>query len=125
MKGMVYGTRNLQERANCITKGEGEGIGTDMEGQWADMDWDGMEDTFSAQHYVDTDGDGIIGNPGSAMESWHPQTGNTCAAVSQEFAIEGILGQEFVEGDLREIAEDNGWYDNGTSMEDVGKILEY
>lgn len=72
-----------------------------------------------------SDGDGIIGDPGSAMESWHPQSGNTCAVVSQEFALEGIFGQEFDEDDLREIAEDNGWYDNGTSMEDVGKILEY
>ena len=62
---------------------------------------------------------------GDAMESWHVQSGNTCAVVSQEFALESIFDREFDEDELRELAEDNGWYNNGTSMEDVGKIMEY
>ncbi len=73
----------------------------------------------------ESDGVGITGNPGEAVESWHLQSGNTCAVVSQEFVLESIFNREFDEQELREIAEDNGWYDNGTNIEDVGKILEY
>lgn len=77
-------------------------------------------------HFDDpSDMDGIIGNPGESLDSWHVQTDNTCAVVSQEFVLENLLDREFDEGELREIAEENGWYDNGTSMEDVGKLLEY
>ena len=74
---------------------------------------------------TDMDMDGIIGNPTESLDSWHVQSENTCAVVSQLFILENLLDREFDEGELREIAEEHGWYDNGTRMEDVGKLLEY
>ncbi len=74
---------------------------------------------------AESDGSGIVGNPEAALDSWHTQSGNTCAVVSQEGILESIFGQEFDEDELRELAEDHGWYNNGTSAEDVGQLLEY
>ena len=74
---------------------------------------------------TDVDMDGIIGTPFESLDSWQVQSDNTCAVVSQEFVLENLLDREFDEGELRAIAEEHGWYDNGTSMEDVGKLLEY
>ncbi|MCH5211613.1 MAG: C39 family peptidase [Oscillospiraceae bacterium] len=71
--------------------------------------------------------DDIIGDPGAAMDSWHVQeTSSSCAVASQEFILEQLTGYEFDEADLRDFAETNGWYDpdGGTSMRDVGNILE-
>lgn len=73
----------------------------------------------------DMDMDGIIGNPSEALDSWHMQSDNTCAVVSQEFVLENLLDREFDEEELRVIAEEHGWYDNGTSMDDMGRLLEY
>ncbi len=104
----------------------------DGEENWEEVCSDGMELADAEAYNVydhfepeNSDGNGIIGDPGDAMESWHVQSGNTCAVVSQEFALESIFDREFDEDELRELAEDNGWYNNGTSMEDVGKIMEY
>ncbi len=74
---------------------------------------------------AESDGSGIVGDPESALDTWHTQSGNTCAVVSQEGILESILGQEFDEDELRELAEDHGWYNNGTSAEDVGQLLEH
>lgn len=74
---------------------------------------------------AESDENGIVGDPEAALDSWHTQSGNTCAVVSQEGILESIFGQEFDEDELRELAEDNGWYNNGTSAEDVGQLLEY
>lgn len=75
-----------------------------------------------------SDPDSIIGDPQGNMENWHWQeTGTSCAIASQEFVLEQLTGQEFEESDLRELAEENGWYDieGGTPMDDVGNILEH
>ncbi len=108
---------------------------TEMEDWNGNGIWDSTE-TFelaSAEAYneyehfdpAESDGSGIAGDPGAALDSWHTQSGNTCAVVSQEGILESILGQEFDEDELRELAEDNGWYNNGTSAEDVGQLLEH
>lgn len=76
---------------------------------------------------ADTYDPDVIGDPASAMDDWHWQeTGSSCAVASQEFVLEELTGYEFEEAELREMAEDNGWYDpeGGTPMEDVGNILE-
>jgi hypothetical protein len=73
------------------------------------------------------DNDNIIGDPASDMENWHCQTYNdTCAVVSQEFVLEELLGEDFDEDELRDIALENGWYTDGggTPMEHVGDLLE-
>ena len=69
--------------------------------------------------------EGIVGDISDAYDSWHSQTGNTCAVCSQEFVLEDILGREFSEDELTEIAESNGWFDDGTPMDDIGNLLEY
>lgn len=70
----------------------------------------------------------VIGDPAGNMENWHWQeTGTSCAVASQEFVLEQLTGHEFDEAQLRELAEENGWYDiqGGTPMDDVGNILEH
>ncbi len=75
----------------------------------------------------DVDTDDIIGSPEDAMQGYHVQeTGTSCAVAAQEFALEQLTGRDYTETELRELAEENGWYspEGGTSMEDVGKIME-
>lgn len=70
--------------------------------------------------------DYIAGDPAAQMENWHLQeTDSTCAVACQEFVLEFLTGKEYTEDELREIAEEHGWYDRGTAIEDVGKILEH
>ena len=124
--------------------------GTDTDGDgvletWTleiDTDGDGIiDESFAA---IDTDGDGIIdaelaaneiavgnadivGDPESDMENWHWQTQNdTCAVACQEFILDEMTGRDFTEEELTQQAIDNGWYTpgGGTSMENVGKLLE-
>ena len=80
-------------------------------------------------NYTQYDGsdDGIVGNPVTAMEFWHPQEGNQCAVCSQEFVLESLIGRDVDGNELREVAEANGWFDpaGGTVPNDVGNILEY
>lgn len=68
----------------------------------------------------------VIGEPSESMDNWHLQeTDSSCAVAAQEFVLEDLLDREFSEGELRNLAEQNGWYsENGTPMEDVGNILE-
>lgn len=110
---------------------------TEMEDWNGNGTWDRMEaisfEPAASEAYseyghfglADADKYNIVGSPEDALDSWHTQFGNTCAVVSQEGILESILGQEFDEDELRELAEDNGWYDNGTNAEDVGRLLEY
>ncbi len=110
---------------------------TEMEDWNGNEVWDSTETTMfevaeaeaynEYEHFdpAESDANGIIGDPEAALDSWHIQSGNTCAVVSQEGILESIFGQEFNEDELRELAEDNGWYNNGTSAEDVGQLLEY
>lgn len=83
-------------------------------------------DIYEEFGYIDSDDDDrIIGDVTDAMDSWHSQTGNTCAVCSQEFILEDLLDREFTEGELTEVAEANGWFNDGTPVEDVGNLLEY
>lgn len=67
----------------------------------------------------------VTGEPEEDAELWHLQQGEmTCAVVSQEFVAEGLLDKDFSEAKMVEFAERQGWYENGTSPEDAGKILE-
>ena len=72
-----------------------------------------------------TDMDDVIGDVEEDMSNWHEQEGNTCAVVAQEFVLEALTGQEFDMDELRELAEENGWYDDGTPMWDVGNLCEH
>ena len=114
-------------------------------GEFMNTDEDGIVepvDQYSPIYYEDSgaapayetfdpsraDLDSIVGDPAGNMENWHWQeTGTSCAVASQEFVLEQLTGQEFSEGELRQLAEENGWYDpeGGTTMDDVGNILAH
>lgn len=115
----------------------------DANDEWFDQDGDGYWDmpddngadieAGAAPTYItfdadDADTDDIVGDPESAMDDWHWQeTDSSCAVASQEFVLQELTGQEFDEADLRDLAEQNGWWtlEGGTPMDDVGNILEY
>ena len=121
---------------------DGDGI-LDAQNEWFDQDDDGFLDVSddvmddvdagAAPAYInfDTDQadmDDIVGDPESAMDDWHWQeTESSCAVASQEFVLEELTGKEFDEADLRDLAEENGWWtlEGGTAIDDVGNILEY
>jgi hypothetical protein len=113
----------------------------DQSGYVTDSDWmDHMDldNTFDegelfynisqAEHFNPSqyDADDIIGDPAEAMTVYHTQeTDTSCAVASQEFVLDQLTGRDYTEAQLRDLAEDNGWYtlDEGTPMYDVGELL--
>lgn len=90
--------------------------------------FDGCAPAYETFDPDSADMDHIIGDPEDAMDAWHWQeTGTSCAVASQEFVLEQLTGQAFDEADLRDLAEEQGWYspEGGTPMDDVGNILEH
>lgn len=68
----------------------------------------------------------IVGDPSSSMEHWEPQgETNRCALFSQKFIIEEFTGQDIDIEDFEAVAEENGWFDNGTTFLNVNKMLDY
>lgn len=131
---------------------DGDGI-VDLFHVAEDYDGDHSFDAFASYGDVDGDGDlesidgyldgsaaayenydpneddgGVIGDPAEDMQNWHVQeTNSSCAVASQEFALEALTGREFSEAQLRDLAEQYGWYspDGGTPLGDVGNILAH
>lgn len=67
------------------------------------------------------------GDPAADMHYWHEQQApDTCAIASQEFILDGLTGHHFTEHQLRDEAEEHGWYTpgGGTPMHDMGNLLE-
>lgn len=102
-----------------------------------DTDGDGIPDGFEpmllpggaqagSDPFQPDDADGVVGEPEEDVQHWEFQ-GNTnrCAVFSQMFAIEELLGIEVDPDELTQIAEENGWYDNGTPPNCMGKLLEH
>lgn len=72
------------------------------------------------------DQDSIVGNPGEDMQNWEFQgESGPCALFAQMFAVEELTGQDFDMDDFMQIAAQNGWYDGGTPIPYIGKMLEY
>ena len=99
---------------------------------WEDGGGDGFMDgcapAYETFDPASADMDHVIGDPEEAMDSWHWQERNdSCAVASQEFVLEQLTGREFDESDLRDLAEEQGWYTpgGGTPMDDVGNLLEH
>lgn len=70
----------------------------------------------------------VIGYPAGEVTGWHLQEhSDTCAVATQEFILDGLTGVDHTESELLAVAQANGWYTPGagTSMEDMGKILDY
>ncbi len=94
--------------------------GVDLLDDTAVYNWDTYEN-FDPDNY---DPEYIIGSPVESMEHWHrQQTDNTCGIASQQFILETVTGETFDELELRDIAEANGWFGNGTSAYDIGNLL--
>jgi len=116
---------------------DGDGILDAVEGSLLSagdaFDTDGAAVSADAPAYVnfdpaDADPACVVGDPVSAMDDWHWQeTDCSCAVASQEFVLEELTGLEFEESTLRDLAEENGWFDpyGGTAMDDVGNLLEH
>lgn len=69
----------------------------------------------------------IAGDPEADMENWHMQESDvSCAVVCQEFIADELLDRDFTEAEFCAYAQEQGWFDpeTGTSMYDVGNILE-
>lgn len=121
-----YDGDGIFEATEEFTDADGDGIFDSMEDYSPILG--GEAPAYAAFDPSTVDPDSIIGDPAGNMENWHWQeTGTSCAVASQEFVLEQLTGQEFDESDLRELAEENGWYDaeGGTPMDDMGNILEY
>lgn len=96
-----------------------------------DLAPDGAEpdDTGPDDHLVpDVVGTPDVDSAHDAGAVWHEQErDNTCAVAAQEFVLDAFTGVDHSEAELREVAESHGWYDplGGTSIDDVGKILDH
>lgn len=135
MDGLLFQARE-DYNEDGIFEALGEFMNTDEDGIVEPVDQYSpiyYEDSGAAPAYETFDPsradlDSIVGDPVGNMENWHWQeTGTSCAVASQEFVLEQLTGQEFSEGELRQLAEENGWYDpeGGTTMDDVGNILAH
>ena len=70
----------------------------------------------------------VVGDPDEAMDQWHLQErDNTCAVAAQEFVLDDFTGIHHSEDELRQVAEEHGWYtpQGGTPVDDTGNILAY
>lgn len=99
------------------------------EDEWGNDPTDAEEYIINAERFDSDnyDDDDIIGNPEESMDAYHEQeTPTSCAVCAQEFVLEQLTDREFTEEELRELAEENGWYEpgGGTLPHNMAKILE-
>lgn len=107
---------------------------------YADTDGDGRPDQTSSEfipagtvpglidygNYDTANADDTDGSPADDMANWEFQGDtNRCALYAQKFTIEAITGQEIDIEEMEAIAEQNGWFNNGTATLDMSKMLEY
>ena len=121
-----YDGDGIFEATEEFTDADGDGIFDSMEDYSPILG--GEAPAYAAFDPSTADPDSIIGDPAGNMENWHWQeTDSSCAVASQEFVLEELTGREFEESELRDLAEEHGWYDpnGGTAMDDVGNLLEY
>ena len=69
----------------------------------------------------------VYGQPDKDQDYWHIQSSpDTCAVVTQEYVIEGIVGHDIDEDALVNEAAEKGYYipGKGTDLWDVGDLIE-
>jgi hypothetical protein len=69
----------------------------------------------------------VAGDPEADMALWHQQEADdTCAVVAQEFVLESLTGEDYTEGELAQLAAENGWYKppTGTPFKHTDSLLE-
>lgn len=70
--------------------------------------------------------EGIVGDPSSSMQQWECQGAtNRCALYSQKFIIEEFTGEKINIEVFEDIAEQNGWFNDGTTFLNTNKMLDY
>ncbi len=74
----------------------------------------------------ETDMGQVIGTPAADEQCWEYQgESGPCAIYAQVMAYEGMTGVDIDPKAMIEVAAEQGWYNNGTTMEDMDKILNY
>ena len=66
-----------------------------------------------------------VGNPVGESSHWHQQHENDCAVMAQADVYESITGHHLTEQEAVRIATQHGWYHDGTTLPDTGKLLNY
>jgi len=70
--------------------------------------------------------DFVVGNPEEDMAHWEYQGDtNRCALFAQQFIVEDAVRHEIDIEMFEDIAEENGWFNDGTPPEYVNKMLDY
>lgn len=68
----------------------------------------------------------VVGDPDASMQHWEFQGDtNRCALHAQQFIIEELTGNEIDIEEFEQIAQENGWFDDGTSQQFMNKMLDY
>ena len=98
-----------------------EGYGEDTYGEDSYY-YEGYEQYDPSQ----SDPSKVVGDPAGDEAYWAYQGENgPCAIYAQVMAYEAITGEDVDPKEMIEVAEENGWYNGGTSMKDIDKILDY
>ncbi|MGZ3637724.1 MAG: hypothetical protein ACXVCX_07785 [Ktedonobacterales bacterium] len=66
-----------------------------------------------------------VGNPVGESAHWHQQHENDCAVMAQADVYESITGRHLTEQEALSIVTQHGWYHDGTTLPDTGKLLNY
>jgi hypothetical protein len=66
-----------------------------------------------------------VGNPVGDSKYWQQQHENDCAVMAQTDVYNAITGHHLTEQEALNIVTQHGWYDNGTTLEDTGKLLSF
>lgn len=67
----------------------------------------------------------VSGDPATSMEEWEFQgSTNRCALYSQKFVIQELTGEEVDIEEMEAIAEQNGWFNDGTAFLNMNKMLD-
>lgn len=110
----------------------GDSLGIDWEETFAA----GLQTTADGYLYVDeytvmvgsenSLGESDIVGDLQDMQHWHRQEmPDSCGVAVQEFVLEKFMGADYAESDLRDYAEQCGWYEiGGTRLNQLGRILE-
>lgn len=86
----------------------------------------GYESAYEQFDPENTDMNNVIGDPAADAEIWEYQgDSGPCAIYAQAMAYQNVTGEEVDVEELIETATEEGWYDGGTSIDDMDKVLNY
>jgi hypothetical protein len=66
-----------------------------------------------------------VGNPVADSKYWQQQHENDCAVMAQADVYNAITGHHLTEQQALDIVTQHGWYNDGTTLEDTGKLLSF